>query len=233
MRSSDSTVVGFLTRSKTVVSQDGQVLGRMTNEGELVYMDGKCIPNATVIQTKVQRDKQGYPIDSTDGKNQIPSIWKYEAEQGKSYPIQDGAERKDPRRVTFASPRRSAPRADLRKIAFSGVVRSQSGAICGYVTEENFVLSPDGHVVGLIKSGGEIVNLQGDVIDGVEKEDTKVVCNVIGVPIGILGDDGHAIDTSGAMLGRVQSNGKVINEEGKIVGTVRKTNSNRKGNPCS
>ena len=215
----EGQIIGVVGTDSEILGFDGQAIGRLAIDGKVVTKDGSVIgaigndaevigANGKVIGT-IRSDGK---VVSTHGAN--PEVIGSVGEDGT---VRDEA-------------------GELLGTAGAyGKVRDSEGNVIGAVGSYQQAIGTNGEIIGTVGANGKVINDQGKAVgvmttDGKVRNDSGNVIGAVGAfgqvvglngyIIGVVGANGQALGTDGDVIGKVGDDGKVRNENGEVIGTV-------------
>ncbi|MDO6748346.1 Flp pilus assembly protein CpaB [Gilvimarinus sp. 1_MG-2023] len=208
VRDANGNVIGKVVDGQ-IMDRDGNVIGRVDKSGRAIGLDGEEIGT---VQKNVALDAQGNVVDLRDsaipqGRSEVARIVR--DKNGKIIGrVVDG-------KIVDKSGK------VIGRVDKSGNAIGLSGESLGVVEEA--VVDRDGNVVGQVKevvrdSSGRVI---GEIQEVVRDANGKVIGRVV---------NGKLVDTDGKVIGKVNADGSVTGNDGKVLGIVEKAVLDKNGN---
>lgn len=179
----------------TVYDEQGNVIGKVNANGDIVDVNGKVIGKKQEAQIALGVD--GKPIGTIVGDKVYDENGNLIGRVDSNGRIVDNT-------------------GKVIGNASTGVAVDKNGNVIGNVVD-GVVYDENGNVVGRIDENGNVVDNNGQVLGSTV---SKMAIGKDGKPIGkIVGD--KVYDENGKLVGRVDANGNVVDLNGKVIGEVR------------
>ena len=192
----NGNVVGRVLPDGTVVDKDGNVIGRVLPDGTVVDLSGNVI--GTVTQPgRVAVDENGKVLGVV-----MPDGSVVDAEGNVIGIVDENGN---------VLAKNSPLNGKKLRAAYDA-----NGNIIGYIDENGNLLDATGNVIGRMLDDGSVVDLEGNTIGYAGEE---IIFNEDGGIIGrLVSFDKIPITPQGTVLGQVQNDGSIENEQKQIVG---------------
>ena len=189
----DGKEIGKITPTGPMLAADGSLIGRVRYDGRIIDKKGKVIDCASPEGEGVVQDK-GVILD----ENGMPTAWT--ALAGKCF-----NERNE----------------EIGTVAFNGWVSDKQGRVIGFMPPDGTIFSPTGAILGQYnRLMGAVLDTKGDNLGRVMPDWT--VLDVQGTKIlgALIAQNTTFTGLDGAVLGSLDYEGQVLDENKKVVGRV-------------
>lgn len=219
----NGAVVGYVAPDGNVLSFINQNIGKM-DKGFVLDKSGKIIARGN--RDYNVRTEKFVVIGALNGNGEVIN------NKGEAIGILNNRDGNifDKKEMYIA---KAYPLQYYNNIVTSTPVYSETGEVIGYAREDGSVVDQDGKLIGILNEDGIAISANGAIIGGVGTDwFTKPANKKLQRPdgeipeVGVSGDINEqarrsmaiALTPDGEYLGRIGSDGRVINDSGKVLG---------------